>query len=826
MANVRQDGTTRACKCLNIRIESRQPPPQSPPPDFLKDSVTDSDYTLTYVGQDGLSVAHPQVTMRTRKMGLSLGDTNRCIRYTTLTCLLCQTLAYRVQQLVPLDVEGQEGPLLPTYDWVEQDILMSSCGWIEIHAECLDPDAVFRLLSSTTYSPIFSVAVPPGASKPSAQPSYIASIDVSRSRVLSEPILSNLRPLFPPAPFIPSHPVFAHLSSIATSKSQALRSSAEEQFTALIRHKVAEIEKDEEDLKRAVESLWKRFLETLGQTEKEWGVSDVAKRRDPTRNPNINNAGGLVVGSPVVSVRDFVPVVSPGRIVSPAPSVPRVSSLSASLATSSFHHPRALQERNYHSGEASDILRSPPPYSSHPSSVGSVDSRSLSSSTSSRELLPLTTGENLIQPFKRSMDEARDTAASFRYFIDMEAEMEIMRGRQRLPATGTTTAVQEETWKATEGVQPSNASTSARTPGDEENKLKGAKEGRLQKSDHGRNGNESRGKRKVTFDIKPDALIADGPNLEKNGSSQGQDVQDMIFDLDGESSERDSSDAAPVLPFKEIPHIPRRRARTRNSTGHVGLPTSLLSLRPNSLPAYASLQAQITKEDSAFRKQAPTSEQLHTECIRHTVEAEVPGPQEQEILKLVAADTPSHRGAWKPNSRAWQLFVSRQGGKNGSAGPFIPEEVEVGVTVNDTDESDNITSDTRYHPPGIPGSLPISIGPLSRKREPLSLASYQPKTSLSDRAGAMVPPLPNIVGRYSTSALRKASYAARDRDRSMDPGTLDFVSQDDDGDEDDESDDEPSQTDPPNEARGRQRAFKILEARSKLPAAGMWRSLA
>jgi len=362
--------------------------------------------------------------------------------------------------------------------------------------------------------------VPPVASKPSAQPSYIATSDVSRPRVLSEPILSNLRPLFPPAPFIPSHPVFAHLSSIATSKSQGLRSSAEEQFSALIRDKVAEIEKAEEDLKRAVESLWKKFLESLGQTEKDWGASDVAKRRDPARKPNVNNAGGPTVGSPVVSVRDFVPVVSPGRMVSPTSSVPRVSSLSASLATSAFHHPRAIQERNAHSGQASDISRSPPPYSSHPSSVGSADSRSLSSSISSRELLPLTTGESLIQPFKRSMDEARDTAASFRYFIDMEAEMEIMRGRQRLPATGTTAS---ETWKAT--TQPSNASTSDRALGDEENKLKGAKEDRLQKSDHGMNGNESRGKRKVTFDIKPDALIADGPDPERNGSSQGRDVQ-------------------------------------------------------------------------------------------------------------------------------------------------------------------------------------------------------------------------------------------------------------------------------------------------------------
>jgi hypothetical protein len=84
----------------------------------------------------------------------------------------------------------------------------------------------------------------------------------------------------------------------------------------------------------------------------------------------------------------------------------------------------------------------------------------------------------------------------------------------------------------------------------------------------------------------------------------------------------------------------------------------------------------------------------------------------------------------------------------------------------------------------------------------------------------MVPRLPRTDDRRSASALRKASYAARDRDRSMDPGTLDFVSQED---QDGDSDDEPSQAD---EARGRRRALQILEARSKLPAAGMWRSLA
>jgi hypothetical protein len=83
-------------------------------------------------------------------MGLPLVGTNRCVRYTTLTCLLCQTLAYRVQQLVPQDVEGQEGPLLPTHDWVEQDILMSSSGWIEVHSNCLVSHLFPSFMHSTT----------------------------------------------------------------------------------------------------------------------------------------------------------------------------------------------------------------------------------------------------------------------------------------------------------------------------------------------------------------------------------------------------------------------------------------------------------------------------------------------------------------------------------------------------------------------------------------------------------------------------------------------------------------------------------------------------
>lgn len=55
----------------------------------------------------------------------------------------------------------------------------------------------------------------------------------------------------------------------------------------------------------------------------------------------------------------------------------------------------------------------------------------------------------------------------------------------------------------------------------------------------------------------------------------------------------------------------------------------------------------------------------------------------------------------------------------------------------------------------------------------------------------------------------------------MDPGALDFEADADDFDEDDSSKEEQDVG-----QRGRQKALKILQARSELPEEGMWRSLA
>jgi hypothetical protein len=138
-----------ACNCLNIRIRIQLPAHAGSPP-----VAHDSEWTPVHVGDEGITVVghypsflglvpiihlqiHPQVTLRTRSRGVPVEGTNRCSRYTSLTCLICNAVAYRVHQFVPVNLEGKEGPLLPPDDRAEQEVMKSRDGWIEVHESCL-----------------------------------------------------------------------------------------------------------------------------------------------------------------------------------------------------------------------------------------------------------------------------------------------------------------------------------------------------------------------------------------------------------------------------------------------------------------------------------------------------------------------------------------------------------------------------------------------------------------------------------------------------------------------------------------------------------------
>jgi hypothetical protein len=138
-----------ACRCLNVRI---RPQPVNNASGNVRGN--DSDYKSVFVGDEGVFIvsghaiaqklifyhvvqAHPQVTLRTRSRAVPVANTERCHRYVTLSCLLCQTIVYRVHQAITTDIEGKDGPMLPTDDWAEQETLKSTSGWIELHSGCL-----------------------------------------------------------------------------------------------------------------------------------------------------------------------------------------------------------------------------------------------------------------------------------------------------------------------------------------------------------------------------------------------------------------------------------------------------------------------------------------------------------------------------------------------------------------------------------------------------------------------------------------------------------------------------------------------------------------
>ncbi|RDB20100.1 hypothetical protein Hypma_012852 [Hypsizygus marmoreus] len=854
MAGVSADSVEQqyACKCLNFRI--RPIPTDSVPTEL----VEDPNFTKVFVGEEGISVAHTQVTVRTRTKGTPIAGTSRCSRYTTITCLLCDLLVYRVYQTYPADVEGRDGPLLPTEDWVERDIMQSLTGWIEVNTECLNGKAIDEAMLSSNYSATFGLLLPPAIS-PSTSPMPIFERPPSRDSVSPPPpppkFFSGVRPVFLPPPFTPSHPVFIHLSSLAAKESQAVRDAAEDFMTEQLKLKISEIEKADAELRRNVESLWKKFREGLSHIQEERSQNN--HRRPSTsgsrERSTPNGTKSSTYGSPI-PIRNFVPsVVSPVR-TSP-PSIPRVSALSASLATSSFHYPRGRAGRT-----------SPSPSGRSASVISNGSSQSNSSTLIAP---PITEGNNNVLQFPRNINESVNTAVSYQYLVNLEEDMARHRRGRRSETNKSTKTISHP-----QVDELSHAATAegGGVNGDKVDKKQASgSQNNVEKPNPPTEGHEevssprgrekSKGKRKVTFDVQPEVVtIKREVNSDKEEEALvNEDQREMIFDFEdthGELTQETLNFSRPTLQLLEQPAAPVRVRRTRMQNA-VGLPGSFSSLRPTSLPAPShirpprsqhgsdlsspSMMLSLPRQSILLKKEkspvSPTASSSTTVAQPVDKIDESQNIQDAEILKLVAADTPSHRGAWKPEGKAWQTFVRRVPGVLGVGD--IPEEYEddgggasgsgldttetsmAGREIYPADKEDS----KEYEPPFI-GSLPIPIK-VGKPSKPavLTLASYQPATLA--QLGVSSPPA--TQKQTSSTAIRKAAYAERDRTRSMDPGALDFATEEDDedGEEEDVEDDEGAPIDTTEAGgRGRKRALKILKARSEIPEAGMWRSLA
>ncbi|KAJ7437082.1 hypothetical protein B0H11DRAFT_2255647 [Mycena galericulata] len=806
-----------ACGCLNVRITLS-------PGEFsgLQDVAATPDFTQVHVADEGISVIHPQVTLRIRTRA-ELTSGQRRARYTSLTCLVCQVLVYRVHQIVPLDADIRDGPLMPTEDWVEQDLLKSPSGWIEVHKDCLTGDAITRAEASPQYSALFSLAIPIPPSPPaSPQPTVEDGPQVS--------YLAHLPPLFLPPPFTPAHPVFVHLASLAKAESETQRAAVESYVAHVMRAKSAELAQTESRLRRQVETVWRKFRAGLESVE-QLDTSSLASPRSPRspRSPvpravsgNLGTpASPTAAGTPVAVVRDFVPLpVAPIRQPRPA----AVSSLSASLATSGFHHPRAQQQHQ-------------PTSPARPESPRSSSSRTLSGSsitlagspraqpTAPRRIFE--EGASVLQ-FPRTQDEDLNTAASLRLFEGLEADMarskreRQLRVSEKAPAASPSTAADDAAPQAGPSTVNGNAEKHTEKNGIAGSHGQGVEaQGEPSVRDKGK----EKQKKVVTFQSQPAVVtIKREVNAEKEEEARlaRDDGEEMMFALE-EGNGHESPEGA-VMTFVEQPTQPRssqpRRPTRKEPTDSTGLPQSFSALRPASLPVPSNvvLRRSPAPPDGQSEASIPIAEEEGEEEAEEAEEEEEEqyDPRDVQIRKLVAADTFSHRGGWRKDSEEWKELISQS--KRAEA-----------------DEDDNdLKPPTPPHlngasQAGIPGSMPITIRPLVKPPTVLTLASYRPQTlPATSQEPDPEPPAPVS----SSAAIRRTLYAERDLQRAMDPGALDFatgaepIMEEEEDEEETVSGTAQATGSAPEGQLGQRRALSILQARNGLPDSGMWRSLA
>jgi len=340
---------------------------------------------------------------------------------------------------------------------------------------------------------------------------------------------------------------------------------------------------------------------------------------------------------------------------------------------------------------------------------------------------------------------------------------------------------------------------------------------------------------------------------EKEVDTVEDSARVMVFDLDDlehkEGSDKPSSSRQPSLPLLEQPAARPNRVRRPRPQTNTAIDT-FNSIRPSSLPPPSHIRPMRSQpgvdssSSQGMMMSLPRAPAVVKASQASSSSSQVPlNEHDAELLKLVAADTPSHRGAWTPESKAWQSFTRRQDQRDGvdndriseegspqdavvSSAPVSAKKPETRRHADNSDEEDDDDEQPSGH--DVAASLPVDIINRFKPREQLSLSSYRPQNALPtllEQEAVATTSTAALTGKTpSSTAIRKAAYAERDRARSLDPGPLDFAAEEDEDAAEDEDDEESANADDAGE-KARKRALRILQARSELPEEGMWRSL-
>ena len=309
-----------------------------------------------------------------------------------------------------------------------------------------------------------------------------------------------------------------HLASIANEESQNLRGAAEQRIADFVKAEAAAIEAREQSLRHQVEVFWTTYKDHLNALQ-----GEPSKQTLNVTRSHVSHSGfgpgklGAVISNSSVSIRNFDPVIiSPP--LSPPSSGPRTSALSASLATSTFHH------LNTNVNEARTHLTHPSGYSGSatPSTTYSK------SPTLIPDAVPVA-NTNVLQ-FKRNVNDDINTQASYRYFVNLEEDMARYKRSQEVALKGQQEAEAEKraqqqtpTQEGFSGVN-TNGNFKPKTVVQATKPQTTSEDGSAKHEEIMSPREREKGKRKVTFDVEP-AVMAN--KTETDGKAEDDVTTDQ-----------------------------------------------------------------------------------------------------------------------------------------------------------------------------------------------------------------------------------------------------------------------------------------------------------
>ncbi|CAE6485299.1 unnamed protein product [Rhizoctonia solani] len=703
-------------------------------------------FERVHVGDAGVKVSYSQLTLRRR----TAAEDNK-IQWNTVSCLLCRTIVYRIASEVTPDFELRDGLVVtPGEEIAEGEVLRGRDGFIEVNfgsEGCIDAEAMSASRNdSTKYSETFDLLLP-ASPRPSTLPSTPQRPSSPQPSATPRSLLPTLPPLFHPPPYSPSHPVFVRLSKMASITSAQYRAQAERAVEAFIETQVTEVLEKERHLRGQVEVIWNRWREN-------W------KQETDSGSPSEGHHPAL---SGVVPVKEF----SPTKVSDSGPAIPQgsVAPQAIPVRRPSVHAPgpsmlsQSLRQSNF----------IPPPQS-----VASTPSPQLATP---------------VNGVKNPLDDSFAISASLqiRSIDALRARDSVKeadeRRRKRLSLGGKPTITP---------VVPEEQS-----PEDDKHVTLVSRNG------------VAEGKRKVTFQA--DVKEEDGgsqPVPRRGDSADGADDNEeqagtpVLFDLD--------DDEEPDQPSVEVDHA------ANTTPGEPTTPRAVAQLKAkskankeppkignkNAVPALLTVNLGPSPAKPKPSLKSPPVAELENPSTR------IARPGEDKLLELVAANYPSHRAAWRPNGKAWDLFDARR--------KFADSPDSASMT-----SSEDLNGGKWNNPSQFATSLPIGIaaGPLA------SSAEREPKTSLHNEPGALVPPL--RFHQETPRQTRERTYAMRDLARSVDPGPVLELQAAEDAEQDTDEEEEADVVgEISNAERVRRRTMRIVQRQSGVPDAGMWRSVA